>query len=194
MCGSARYQVRPFWSLGLCLCRYCLQDNLVTDRVLYERYWFTFTGRFLRDASGRLFYFQETTTPIQRMEYTLDLENYSRGDGTSCNFYFWRPHLEQLVDLPALARDAPAKRQAAAVIRAAARRAMASAFLSKLRGYTLRDRRPISAKMVVRERKRQMQSLCPSFYTQESYHLAVNGQDFMTDRPMRAMAGDRPLP
>jgi len=194
VCGSARYQVRAFWSLGMCVCRYCVQDNLVTDRVLYERYWFSFTAKFLRDTRGQVFYFSEITSPMQRMEYTLDLENFTAGDTSSFNFYFWRPHLELLLDLPALEREAPAKRLAAAVIRAAARRAVAAAFLSKLRGYTLRDRRPICTRLLVREQKRQMQRNCPSFFPGLTYQLAIAGQDFIADRRMDAMAGDRPLP
>lgn len=194
VCGSGRYQVRPFWSLGMSVCRYCLQDNLVTDRVLYERYWFSFTHGFLRQTAGRIFYFQEMTTPGQRMDYTLDLENFSGGDATTSNFYFWRPHLDRLLDLKALEHEAPAKRQAAALIRAAARRAVTTAFMAKLRGHTLRDRRPISTKLLVREHKRRMHTKTQSFFQPPAYVMAVTGQDYITDARMRALAGDRPLP
>jgi len=195
VCGSGRYQVRPFWSLGMSVCRYCLQDNLLTDRVLHERYWFSFTQAFMRQNAGEVFYFQEMTTPGQRMDYTLDLENFSAGDATTSNFYFWRPHLERVLDIPALEREAPAKRQAAALIRAAARRAVATAFMSKLRGHTLRDRRPISTKLLVREHKRRANSKPPqTFFPHAVYVLAITGQDYIADPRMRAVAGDRPLP
>ena len=38
MCGTSRHATKPYWHLGVRLCKCCLQDNLVSHTVLQERY------------------------------------------------------------------------------------------------------------------------------------------------------------
>ena len=38
MCGASRHETICFWSLGMRVCKFCLRENLVSNRVLYSRY------------------------------------------------------------------------------------------------------------------------------------------------------------
>jgi len=38
MCGASRHETMCFWSLGMRVCKFCLRENLISNRVLYARY------------------------------------------------------------------------------------------------------------------------------------------------------------
>lgn len=151
LCGSARYKVVPYWSLGTCLCTYCVQDNLISDVELYERYFLSLNGAFAKAVRGRALFFWMASTPRQRLALTLNPVNYRGPPGPAASFYFWKPHLERLLDLPALAEEAARKSAAAATVRAHVRRSLVMTKAIRLRGYTLRDKRPMHARLVLAE-------------------------------------------
>ena len=134
LCGTSKHENKPYWNLGMRLCKYCLQDNLVSHLVLEDRYWIHVWARphgfsandssFVRKVIGKVWFFKEISTPRQRTEYTCDPTDFLAVYGTKSRttWFFWRPHLEKLMDLPKLEEEAVIKRQAAALIRGYARR------------------------------------------------------------------------
>lgn len=137
MCGTARHATRPFWCLGKRLCRSCVQNNLVSHLVLYDKYWVTFarpvqTHRSFVDAvCMHVFFFQTRLTPNQRLDFSSNRIDFP--GGTRTVWFFWKPHLEQMLNMPALEREGLEKSLAARSLRAYARRALV---LRALRGAT----------------------------------------------------------
>jgi hypothetical protein len=141
-CGTTRHATQPFWSLGMRVCRYCLQENLVSHTVLAERYWVdVWSGKPMADMhaaapditvsfadaiAGRVFYLREYGTSRQRLEYTNDPLDYAqpRQRAAAVTWLFWRPHLERIMELGALEREARTKHRAAETLRAIVRRAI----------------------------------------------------------------------
>jgi hypothetical protein len=128
MCGTTRYSTKPYWSIGMRVCRDCIQANMVSQRVLYERYWITL-GRpiqgypsFVDAVAGRVFFFHETMTPHQRLEYSSDRMDFP--GGRRCSWFFWLPHVSKILDMDALAQEAKKKHTAAKSIRAHIRRCL----------------------------------------------------------------------
>ena len=55
MCGTTRHTTKPYWHLGMRLCKCCLQDNLISHTVLQERYFlYAFRTKAVR-ADGASF-------------------------------------------------------------------------------------------------------------------------------------------
>lgn len=137
MCGTTRHATRPFWCLGKRLCRSCVQNNLVSHLVLYDKYWVTFarpvqTHRSFVDAvCMNVFFFQTRLTPNQRLDFSSNRIDFP--GGTRTVWFFWKPHLEQILHMPALEREGLEKSLAARSLRAYARRALV---LRALRGAT----------------------------------------------------------
>jgi hypothetical protein len=141
MCGTTRHTTTPFWNLGMRVCRYCLQDNLVSHTVLDERYWtnvwderpmcavhegIDITTHFIDAVAGKVFYFREYGTSLQRLEYSNDLLDFklARQRKNMVVWLFWKPHLAKIIDLDVLERNALKKQVAAEVIRAIVRRGL----------------------------------------------------------------------
>lgn len=55
MCGTTRHVTKPYWHLGLRLCKCCLQDNLVSHTVLQERYFIYAFRSFPVQSDGATF-------------------------------------------------------------------------------------------------------------------------------------------
>lgn len=128
MCGTKRHATTPFWSLGMRLCKFCLQENLVSNHVLWERYWVDmWSPDFVNSVAERVFFFKEFGSARQRSEFSsdgLDFHQNFRTKAASLVWFFWRPHLESLMDLPKRREEAVLKHQASHVVRAWVRRAM----------------------------------------------------------------------
>ena len=142
MCGTTSHPTQPFWTLGRRVCRYCMQENLVSHTVLAERYWVTVCDsykmserhaatprihtNFVDAIAGHVFYMREYGTSRQRLEYTCDRLDYvqPRQRAAAVTWLFWRPHLEKLMDMGALEREAQGKHRAAERVRAVVRRAL----------------------------------------------------------------------
>lgn len=141
LCGSVRHSTKPFWCLGMRVCRHCVQANLVSSLALYERFWVTFNRplqwhRNFVDAVTymNVFYFSTRLTPLQRMEFSCDRLDFPGGARTV--WFFWRPHLARVLNMEKLEREGHDKHAAASAIRAHARRAL---ILRALRGTRGRD-------------------------------------------------------
>lgn len=129
MCGTTRYQTKPYWSLGMRVCRQCIQANLISSTVLYERFWISLKQNIRGYTSFadmihlNTFYFRADTTPYQRLEYSTDPLDFPTHGGKRTVYFFWKPHLSMMLDFELLALEAREKDQAASVIRGFARRA-----------------------------------------------------------------------
>lgn len=128
LCGTKRHATTPFWCLGMRLCKYCLQENLISNHVLRERYWVdTWSPDFVDSVLGQVFFFKEYGSARQRSEFScdgLDFHPSSHTRAANMIWFFWRPHLESLMDLPKLREEALLKQQASEVVRTWARRAV----------------------------------------------------------------------
>ena len=128
MCGTSRHGTRPFWSLGMRLCKYCAQANLISSKVLFERYWvhmgLPIQGHcnFIDACTSKVFYFENRVTPCQRTMFSVDPADFP--GGIRPLWFFWKPHLAEVLDMDRLARDAEAKNAAAGLIRSAVRRTL----------------------------------------------------------------------
>jgi hypothetical protein len=135
MCGSVRHATKPFWCLGMRLCRHCVQANLVSSNVLYERYWVTFGQpvqshrNFVDAVCMNVFYFSTRLTPNQRLEFTCDRLDFP--GGMRSMWFFWKPHLANVLNMEKLERDGQEKHKASYTVRGCVRRALV---LRALRG------------------------------------------------------------
>lgn len=162
MCGTTRHATKPYFNLGTRLCKFCLQDNLVSDLALEERYWINVGSRepvdgckgsasFADKIVDRVWFFREYVTAKQLCEYTRDPVDFmdKQGKKNRNMWFFWRPHLESILDLPALAEEAKAKHKSASIIRAITRRTIT---LRTLNGTALDRSKP--TRLVQWEKKR----------------------------------------
>lgn len=141
MCGTTRYSTKPFWSIGMRVCKDCVRANMISQRVLYERYWITLGkpiqghASFIDAVAGRVFFFHETLTPHQRLEFTSDRMDFPGGKRST--WFFWMPHLSNILDMEKLAHEARGKHEAANGVRAYIRRCLV---LRALAGVTGNDK------------------------------------------------------
>ena len=128
MCGTTRHATRPYWCLGKRLCRNCVQANLVSHLVLYDKYWVTFArpvqshGSFVDAVCMNVFFFNTRLTPNQRLDFSNNRIDFP--GGTRTVWFFWRPHLERVLNMRALEREGLEKSRAAETLRAHTRRAL----------------------------------------------------------------------
>jgi hypothetical protein len=126
LCGSARLATKPFWCLGMRLCRHCVQANLISSLVLYERYWITFAQpihgypSFVDAVCMNVFYFSTRLTPNQRIEFSCNRMDFPGGIRTV--WFFWMPHLRNVLNMDKLEQEGREKHAAARVVRGFARR------------------------------------------------------------------------
>lgn len=136
MCGTTRHATKPFWTLGMRICKYCVQANLVSNLALYHRYWVAMDRpvqghvTFVDRVVGNVFFFSECLTPLARMDYSID--NIDFPGGKRNVIFFWKPHLEKLLDMDLLAREATVKHRSAAAVKAFVRRALVLRILTGL--------------------------------------------------------------
>ena len=129
MCGTRRYQTKPFWCLGKRICRQCVQANMVSSVVLYHRYWLAFNQpvqghrKFLDAIYMSVFFFQSQLTPLQRMDFSHEPLDFRQG-GIRTIWYFWMPHLRQILDMDRLEQEGREKLAASASIKGFARRSL----------------------------------------------------------------------
>jgi hypothetical protein len=136
MCGTTRHATKPFWTLGMRLCKYCVQANLVSNLVLYHHYWVPMDRpvqghvTFVDAVVGKVFYFSECLTPLARMDYSIDSIDFPGGKRTVT--FFWKPHLARILDLDSLSKEAAIKHNSAAIVKAFIRRAFVLRILTGL--------------------------------------------------------------
>jgi hypothetical protein len=138
MCGTVRHSTLPVWCLGMRVCKYCMQANLISSKVLFDRYWVDMRRpvpgheSFVNAIAGRVFYFNCNTTAFQRMAYTFDPTDFP--GGMRAMYFFWKPHLAKVVDMERLAREAEEKHTAAGLLRSVVRRSLLQRMTRGLKG------------------------------------------------------------
>lgn len=94
---------------------------------------------FIDLITGRVWFFKEYCTARQRAEFTHDALDFhgALGNKSRTTWFFWRPHLAELMDLAAMHKETTEKHKAACAIRGFARRMTT---LRVLRGTTDRKK------------------------------------------------------
>ena len=150
MCGTSKNHVAATWVLGMQLCRPCAQANLASHKVLWEDYGLTLSSpapSFAKTpallANGeevhaapvitwlpkRVWFFKTSCTKKIRVAYSDDPRDFHyRMLDTP---FFWKPHLAQYLDMPALKVWAQEKKAAAKVLTAVVMRNVAVALRNK---------------------------------------------------------------
>lgn len=121
LCGC-RWHHDPYWSLGMRVCKLCMSNNLMTSWELLDRYGTHYADISKLIGHGRVFYFFHEFGPKQDIlppHCALPSDHINR----RCMWVFWRPHLEKLIDLPALYTSQKERKMAAAVLTGVMRRA-----------------------------------------------------------------------
>lgn len=77
LCGTRRRTSKPYWSLGLFLCKPCLRHNLISHRVLALKFGLGLQDQYegtevMQLFRRRVFYFRTISAPDDRMDYTVD--------------------------------------------------------------------------------------------------------------------------
>ncbi len=112
------------------------QANLVSHAVLDEKYWLNIwlasgevggKKNFVEAVVGKVFFFREYATARQRLEFTDDVLDFQQHNHKTpaVSWFFWKPHLEQILEFGKLEQAAREKRRAAEVVRALVRRSLA---------------------------------------------------------------------
>jgi hypothetical protein len=118
VCGSRKGAPRPYWSLSMRVCTSCLRENLVSDRALLLDYGVSITERLpgrldegvvlarradrgvlLQACQLRVFYFASFITNKQRERFTHNPADFEKPRISERYLFFWRPHLEKIIDL-----------------------------------------------------------------------------------------------
>ena len=166
MCGATRHPMKPFWSLRMNVCKYCVLDNLISEHILSETYgmhiWSTLPDGsvFANAVQGKVLYFQEHTNLSSRLYFSQHPRDFLFRSST--DLYFWKPHLEKLMDLPALRETATEKQAAAGSIRAYVRRSLLMRKLSRKPAARREDKRPVYASLMKEHIQQQTARLCPA--------------------------------
>jgi hypothetical protein len=117
-CGC-RFGHMPVWGLGRRACNTCLKHNLISSAALIHEYGFDFT-RHMSTLAGRVYFFSTRDKRLIQQSLShnpLDFRTENRFNLT----FFWRPHLERVVDLQESRLQLRAKTEAARVAQAAVR-------------------------------------------------------------------------
>lgn len=121
LCGC-RWHHEPYWSLRMRVCRLCMAGNLVSSWELLDRYGVHYSDVARRVGGGRVFYFLQQFAAGQDRNpvhgaMPLDIQQRRH------MWVFWRPHLEKVLDLPALYVAQPLRKEAGLRLCAVFRRA-----------------------------------------------------------------------
>lgn len=196
LCGTVRHQTKPYWSLGMRVCRQCMQVNLVSSVVLYERFWINprlpIRGNitFIDLIHLNTFYFPTDMTRKQRLEYSTDPLDFSQG-GVRSVWFFWKPHLQQILDLHLLAVEAKRKTLAAAQIRGAVRRLCVRRILGHPVYFLARkDRRTMLAQVL----KAFLLNCADRLMGQKHQSVSAVEQELSADQFMRLQRGVDRMP
>lgn len=143
-CGKKTHQFKNFYSMGLHLCDMCVRENFVSQRVLYEKYGLMLiskisTSNFAARVLGKAYWVTTRMSSAERMEWSY--EQLDRTGPKQTMFFFWRPHLERIFNLPRRERQYKRRFMAAQVIKAVVRRCVVQQIKSALWAPSKRDNR-----------------------------------------------------
>jgi hypothetical protein len=131
LCG-AKHKLLQVWGLGMRVCSACMKDNLISGAALYHDYGINFHHHAER-LQGTVYYFRcnlrvkELIKSLTRNPVDFSLENCSA-------VFFWKPHLQKVVDLDAARANikCPARIAAAQKVSAAFRALYVRLFLAQI--------------------------------------------------------------
>jgi len=115
LCG-ARWHHVPVWTLRMRVCYDCFRSHFVSNVVLFHRYGFNFWDHMTAIA-GKVMYFSTQFMPkTVARQYSWDPLDFANGKGDHPFVFFWRPHLEQHLDLRSREKEHRLRLAAAAVL------------------------------------------------------------------------------
>ena len=131
LCGEKNKHVQV-WGLGKRVCSKCMKENHISAAALFHEYGFDFNSR-AADIAGSVFYFREAFRPRQLAALVTHNPVDFKHESAHSLVFFWRPHLEKVLDLPALRRQHrdPARALAAQKITGAVRALRIRLFLAQ---------------------------------------------------------------
>jgi hypothetical protein len=151
LCGC-RHRHEAYWSLGMRVCRLCMAENTVSCWELVDKYGVHFYD-IMRDITGKVFYF---SLPSLLAQYRLSFhagQSFQVSD--KCDLLmFWRPHLEKVLDLPALYQEQRRRRASAQFLCGVLRRKRVHALRVEHSAHPLRSVDRLVFTLFKEERKR----------------------------------------
>lgn len=103
LCKSKNKHI-PVWGLGCRVCSTCFKENLVSGAVLYKEYGVDYVKR-ARELAGRVYFFQRAYTVKFMAKFLTNNPIDFQAPHSGYNVFFWRPHLQEVMDLDALKRE-----------------------------------------------------------------------------------------
>lgn len=132
LCGARNKHVQV-WGLGMRACSQCLKDNLVSGAALFRDYGVDF-NKHEAQLAGKVFYFRQTGRASKNMAALLTHNPVDfKEENEDALVFFWRPHLERVLDLQQKRRELrdPGRRRAAQKISACVRTLRVRVFLAQ---------------------------------------------------------------
>jgi len=119
MCGCRRRH-DSYWSLRMRVCKLCMQQNTISSQTLHAKYGVDFTD-IASEVAGKVFFF---THSVQVSEDRFAFHNATSLDISNKRllYFFWLPHLQKILDLPALRMQQSQRKEAATKLTAALKR------------------------------------------------------------------------
>ena len=115
LCGAVFHHT-PVWSLRMRVCCDCLRENLVSNVVLFHRYGVDY-WKHVHEIAGHVFYFFNHHSPsVLVRSFSWDPLDFVDVKGMSPSIFFWRPHLQAVLDLRAREEKLCQHRAAATVL------------------------------------------------------------------------------
>jgi hypothetical protein len=116
MCGC-RYRHEPYWSLRMRVCRLCVEANTLSSDELCCKYGVDFSDLVVQ-LKGRIFFFPLSNSG---RDDRLQMHYLSKTQKTF-TYLFWKPHLEQFLDLSSLCQKQKQRKQAVQLLCTAIKR------------------------------------------------------------------------
>lgn len=158
LCGC-RHRHDAYWSLGMRVCQLCMAENTISCWELVDKYGVHYYD-IMRDITGKVFYFMLASSPREnRMAFQT-----AKSFHVTCKWnlmMFWRPHLEKILDLPALYQDQKRRRAGAEVLCALLRRQRVNVLRCEHSKHPLRSPDCLLIKLLNEERKR----ICSPYFS-----------------------------
>ena len=133
---KTRWRHVPLWSLRMRVCIDCIQSNMVSNVVLFHRYGVDF-WKHLEQIVGKVMYFISCDgSSVIARRYSLDAMDFGPLRSTRPYVFFWRPHLDAVLDLQKCKAEQDSRRAAGGVLVALVRRLLTQAVIH-LRGRSL---------------------------------------------------------
>lgn len=110
----------------------------MSSMVMYERYWVTFgqpvqSHKTLVDAiCSNVFYFNTRLTANQRLDFSCDKIDFPGGHRSV--WFFWKPHLANVLNIPKLEQEGREKHASSSIIRSHIRRALVLRAINRTSG------------------------------------------------------------